>query len=273
MVDVQERAESSWFSWVWLGYLGIGLFIILMLAISPFSTAYVAFFLSRFWWVPFVIFGLAWGVHALTGVSIMPLGHADDDTYPLQRILGYNGALMVSIIIGFALAIFFGSLVASTQQLFYPVNPVFVTTAQQQVVGDWTYSFFSGATALSQGVASALPASILEDTVAVFLSMLIWLFARYVVGKSIGMSDMTANILGMVAFIIAYPIIFGLSMHVFAYQAVEVAFWRAFSFAFICAIPVALTGFILPIAMAHFANNYVASTMNLIGYGVVIPPA
>jgi len=271
---VQKEARESWFSWIWLAYLGVALFIVLMLSVSPYTTAYVNFFLAQWYWVPFVIFFGAWAIHTITGISIIPLGHHDPDTYPGQAILGYKGALIASLLCALALGAFFSFDVITTRQVYVPVSPVFITgVSQHQIIGDWTFAFFSGQNSVAQGLANSIPAQVLEDTIMIFLGALIWLFLRYPIGRGLlQLDDKWANILGLIAFVIAYPIMFGFMIHVFAYGAVEVAYWRAFTFAIFCAIPIAIFGFPLPVMFSHLGNNFFATTMAVIGYGILIPP-
>lgn len=273
MSGSNEEKQFTIFNWIWLGYLGIATAIVVLLSLSPFHGPYVDFILSRFLWIPWVFFGVSVVVRYVTNVSIFPIGDADDDTYIIQKYFGYDKALIFAIVASVIFAGFIAIDVLTTNQLYLPVSPVYISgvATSNQVISDYTFQFFSGTSAVGTGLSASIPAELLEDTLSIMISMIFALGIRFGLSKSGIISEDVGTIVGTVAFILIYPVFFGFVLHTFAYQASDVALTRVFTFGLIGGTLAMLSGFILPVMMGHIANNFIGATAGLVAKGSIIP--
>jgi hypothetical protein len=276
MPDLTEL--GGWYFFVQLGFLLVSTMTLVFLTLSPASTASVNFYV-KWEFLPWVLFGVAFFVLFATGgpgkgVSIMPLGLYDPDTFPLQRFLGYNGAFAVALVGGLILGGFFYWTVVTSHEVWIPVPRLLVgTTGGNQVfqsLSTDTREFFSGRDPTGVAMSNSLPPTFIENPLFVYsLMILIWLPVRYVVGMFIG--DELGNYVGLVSWIIGASILFPFIAHAWSYQESEPAYIKAFVFVLFNSVLVGLTGFPIPMDISHFANNWGASYYSIVGMGMVIP--
>ena len=266
-----EETQVTRLNLIWIGWVGVATIFVLLLAISPVKTAYVEFFLANFFWLPFAVIGISYMVKRTTDISTFPMGDEDTDTYPLQKYLGYNAAIAIAIVGGILFSAYIAGEVISTQELFLPVNPIFVTGVRSaQVFAEDVASIFTGTGGFFSGLAAAIPASTLEDSIAVFGAMLLSLGVRFGAETLIGLDRQHSWPVGFVSFVLIYPFMFSFVFHAFAYGAVDAAFNRVFIFGLIGGSLTMATGFIFPIVAGHITNNFLAATLNIIGKGQLV---
>lgn len=262
----------SYFRFFYLGFLIISTLMMVGFSLSPNATYAVQFY-SSWLWAPWALFLVSWVILLASGgpgkgISVMPFGDHDEDSYPLQRKFGYNGAFVISIVIGLLLAAFFGISVYTTKQVWIPVPRMFAPGLQVPEFG--AQALFSGSNAAARGLADSVPATAVENSVLIYSLMFFGTVIRYFF-QALGIPPRTAALIGLGAWILIASISFPFIFHVFSYQSIEPAYWRAFLFVMMCGIPTALTGF--PVFLfPHLANNFVASYFSIVGFGAVVPP-
>lgn len=271
---------------IWLGgpfkifYLAIivvgGIIGSTLVALSPAATEYADFYASKYW-MPLAIGAVEILVLFVTGgpekgISIFPVGSFDPDTYPLQRFIGYYGALAVAIGAGIVLAIFWYTVVSATSESFLPVPKLLVEGLQ--AFSSNTRDYLSGTNANANAIVSSVFPTFFENPTFLYSTMLltwvpIMVFLRY----ALNIPPLIASGVGMIVWVLSSGVLFAFLAHAFVYEDIEPAYNKAFIFVATCAIPTGLTGFPIPCDMAHLANNYAASLFSVVGVGSVIPVA
>ena len=263
-------------------WVGLALLIIVGVqlrayALSPFAGNAVAWY-SGSWSIAMGLYIVSWVIYGLTkpvngeGVSIMPMGHYAPSTYPLQRIFGYTGSAIASVIIGLGIAGVLTFFILNLNVTFIPVIQL-MSPGFQAPLGIATF-FFSTTSSVSLGLANSLPATFIENPLFIMALMPItWLPARFLLTQA-GVPRNFANWIGLAVWVAVASFAFPFIFHYFSFQNVEVAYWRAFIFTSMTATVTGLTGFPIPMDIAHFVNNFVATVFQVIQFGVVIvvPP-
>ncbi len=269
-------AEIGWYRLVYGGFIVISMLLIFGYDISGVSSPYIDWAKSM-WFFTVGLYIFSWAVFFFTkgiskdgsGMSIMPFGDYDPDTYPVQGWLGYNGAVVVALISGLILASFFGYTTMSTQEPWLPVPQVLLPQGLQ-VPEFGAYELFTGANRFSEAIANSVVPTFVENPALIFsLMLLTWIPIRLLL-QLLGMSHYWANMFGILGFIIIGAFMFPFGYHIFSYQGSEVAYWRAFFFVLLNAIPVALTGIPIPMDLSHFTNNFMATYFAIVGFGMVL---
>lgn len=263
----KDETQITSVNLVWIGWVIVSTVIVLLLSLSPVRTAYVDFFLSKFFFIPLIIaIGVTW-LKRETNISLFPMGQIDTDTYPVQKRFGYDVAIYASIIFAVFFALFIANDILTTQELYLPVNPIFVTGVRNQVFAESTVDVFTGQAGILSGLAAAIPASLLEDSLAIVVTMVFAMGLRFGIVKFAGIPEEIASWVGVGTFALLYPFIFSFIFHSFAYGASDAAFNRVFIFGLLGGGVTMATGFALPIVLGHLTNNYLAATMNILGKG------
>lgn len=263
--------KPGWFRWVYLGMLIFTTILVGMWSISGNTTPAFEWYKS-FLVVPWALFIVSWITELLINKPIMPLGDIDPETFPLQRILGYNGAFIASLVSGLGLFYFFRSLVITQQQAFIPAYRMFRTTLQTKP--GTLLSVLSGGSAKARAFGDGLLPSMIENPYFIYIeAMALFFLIRFIFLLSGFLPELYATISAGIFAAFGSAIIFPKVFHIFAYGEVAPAYWRAFFIVFLCMIPVMLTGFPIPMFLGHFANNYYASLESLIVVGALIIPA
>lgn len=239
-------------------------FIFLSLLITNNSaTRMVSTYLILLYGVFFVLFLGSWALHVAFGIATIPFGDYDPDTYPLQAIFGYDGAFIVAVIFAIILWGWAANVATVDHQIVLPIQQMYASkipamTGTFQAFSTTAYQISGGMNAQAFAIAHALPATVVENPLLIGVwAFFLWIGVRGLLDKIFGVPTPIANLVGMVAWILITPTLFSFMYHASgAYGGNELAYARASDFALYSMIPVALTGFPLPMDAAHFSNNY-----------------
>jgi hypothetical protein len=269
--------RTSWYLYVGLAFLIVVGVQLRAYALSPFAGSAVTWY-SGSWSIAIGLFIVSWIVYTLTkpvngeGISIMPMGHFSPSTYPVQRLFGYTGSAVIALIAGLGIAGLLSYFIINLNVTFVPVIQL-LTPGFQAPLGIASF-LFSTTNSVSLGLANSLPATFIENPLFMMALMPVtWLPARFIL-KQIGVPSDFANWIGLATWVVVASFAFPFIFHFFSFQNVEVAYMRAFIFASLTATATGLTGFPIPMDIAHFTNNFVAILFKITQFGVVmvVPP-
>lgn len=251
------------------------IFLLILIGVSLGSESTVGSYYKQWYGIPFLFLTLEIVMLFVTGgpgigTSIFPMGSFDEDTYPLQKAFGYEGAFVIATVWGILLAAMFWNLVTSTGQSIIPVPHLL--TEGFQVVGDFTVDFFSGRNAFGNAVVDSVVPTAVENSMLIMSFMLItWLPVRFGL-RLLGVPDPIANIAGMISWIAVATLMFPFVYHAWSYQHVDVAYSKAAFFVVMTTIPTALTGFPIPLDLGHLGHNFPVSYYQLISIPRIVKP-
>lgn len=249
-----------------LGLAIVSLIVLTFASLSPFTTSAVTFYKNLIIY-PIIFIIAAIFIHYITGISIMPIGNHDPDTYPFQAWFGYEGAFKLAVLMGIVTMFFFGISVGTSGQAYLPVQPIFATTITSAPDSNLIFSIWSGGNKMFRGAIDALAATSVENYLFLFpIMMLVWISVRYLLQGAFRIPSPIANLIGMVLGVCISSLMFANFFHAVAYQGITPAYDRITFFAFFVLIQAALTGFPFGADLGHFANNFAASVSSFSVY-------
>lgn len=264
-----------WYRFVFLAGLLVATMITIGVNLSPYATGYAAF-VGQQMYIPWLMVALEWIIHYSTGISIFPFGSRDEDTYLLQKFLGYDRAVLVALIGGTCLAAFFSWTIInyeifSTQPFTWmPVSNMLAPTTGFQTIPNLAVDFFNGADPFWRAFIDGFVPTFFENPLLIYSTVfLIWICPRYIL-KFLGVPDVAANLFGMMIWLIFSGVIFSYAYHSFVYQGVEAAYYRAYLFVLMNGVLVGLTGIPFPMDASHFFNNFFGSYFGIVSWGIVL---
>lgn len=273
---------GGWGKCISFTFLLIATLVVVGVSLSPNKTGYVDWVRSVMW-MPWILLLTETMIYAITskfgeepekGISVMPFGSYSPRVYIVQRWLGYHLSVIVSLILAVMIALWIGSTVQATKQIWTPVPGMFI---REQIITTYSLSLFNGATPEDRAFSQGMVPSAFENPTLIFSVMFLVMiiasliiFVASLLGMDLGFIYPIAMIVSVVIASISFPYVY----HAFSYGAVEPAYTRSMMFVLITATPCVIFGTPFVLDFSHYQNNAVATMAGLVGKGqVILPPS